>query len=147
MNSYFSMNEYWKAVAMWLGLWHYALPISPQPVYLSLCRPAAARWPLYLPVSRNLRGPSLAGGSVAASCRWYPRQHTDTPGNEPPTPAACRGWDSRHRASNQLVLWRRRHSLYTVASHFKHRWSQYPDFPPWLPERTAAWTRWRRVIC
>lgn len=71
------------------------LPTSLQPVCLSLCHPASARWPRCLPESRNHGSPSLAGGSVAAACRWFPSRHTDTPGNEPRTPAACRGWDSR----------------------------------------------------
>ena len=81
-----------------------ALPTSPQPVHLSLCHPASARWPRCLPENKNLWSPSLAGGSAAAACPWCQCQHTDTPGSEPPSPAACRGWDSGYRHSEPASL-------------------------------------------
>lgn len=80
------------------------LPTSVQPVHLSLSHPGFAHWPQCLPGSRSLWSPSLAGGSVAAACRRCPCQHTVTPGNEPPSPSACRGWGSRWGPWNEQGL-------------------------------------------
>ena len=118
------------------------LPISLQQVYSPRCHPAAARWPLCLPVCRSLWSPSLAGGWVAAVCRWCPCRHTGTPGSEPLSTGACRDWEQTQASEPPSPL--------TQSSDITHGYIIfYTALHPGtlvslrLPESTTGGTWWR----